>query len=284
MAFATFMPQTYLQACLKDDFTLRWPDSAMPLSVYVAPFRWYQPSKQANAAFYHQMAVNAFLQWQQRSDGLVRFHFVDSVSDSQIDLKWRRVDRKTLGHCEFSWNDQHCLYSAEIQIGITDGLVHSQYDKPEEVQHTILHEIGHALGLTGHSPYSGDIMYVPHQYGVLSLSERDVETLKWLYRLPLGFNYHTAAAQMNLKMPYDMDQVMAHLTGESRTATAFSHALLESGTGPHASSTGKLDIHGQQDFLSQQGQFLMATSMIQVDTTTWLQPEKPSNPFQTKRP
>ena len=29
-------------------------------------------------------------------------------------------------------------------------------------------------------------MYVPHEYGVVNVSQNDLETLKWLYRFPVG--------------------------------------------------------------------------------------------------
>ena len=68
---------------------------------------------------------------------------------------------------------------------MSDGILHSQYQDKSEVYHTILHEIGHAVALD-HSPYREDIMYVPHQYGVSSLSQRDKTTLKWFYSFPCG--------------------------------------------------------------------------------------------------
>ena len=64
-------------------------------------------------------------------------------------------------------------------------MIHAQYMDEDEVYHTILHEIGHALGL-GHSPYKTDIMYTPHQKGVKTISKNDKLTLKWLYILPQG--------------------------------------------------------------------------------------------------
>lgn len=29
-------------------------------------------------------------------------------------------------------------------------------------------------------------MYVPHEYGIVNISQNDLETLKWLYKLPVG--------------------------------------------------------------------------------------------------
>jgi predicted Zn-dependent protease len=57
--------------------------------------------------------------------------------------------------------------------------------RPEAIQATSLHELGHAFGLWGHSDQSGDVMAVsPTAQPVLALSARDRATLGWLLRQP----------------------------------------------------------------------------------------------------
>jgi predicted Zn-dependent protease len=57
--------------------------------------------------------------------------------------------------------------------------------RPEAIQATSLHELGHAFGLWGHSDQSSDVMAVsPTAKPVLSLSPRDRATLRWLLRQP----------------------------------------------------------------------------------------------------
>lgn len=176
---------TYLNDCFNKGKLSRWADNVMPLKVYIGKFNWYKSAGAQDEYKYTQMIIDGFNLWEQKTNGLVSFERTMNLYDSNINIEWRRVDRKSLGSCTFNFDKLGRYYSAELSIGLSDGILHHQYMDEAEVFHTIVHEIGHSVGL-GHSKTKGDIMYVPHEYGVTNISQNDLETLKWLYRLPVG--------------------------------------------------------------------------------------------------
>lgn len=201
---------TYLQYNLKNDRIIRWPDNFFPLTFYIAPFRWYKGK--GSEAVYYGMVTKALREWETASKGRCRFQLVNTLNESQINLDWKRVDRKSLGYCQFHFDATARLYSAEVQIGLSDGLLHAQYMDEKEVYHTILHEIGHSLGL-GHSPYQNDIMYTPHQYGNITLSKRDCYSIQWLYNLPCSVSIKETANKYNLT-DNNLDDIIMKIVGE----------------------------------------------------------------------
>lgn len=271
------MERTYVHECLKEGLTVRWPDSAMPIRVYVAPFRWYEKSKQQESYAYNQMIYDAFDTWNRVSNDRVRFQVVAAMNNSQIDVSWRRVDRKSLGHCQYMVNQQSLIYSAEIKIGISDGVIHAQYNDLDEVKHTVLHEIGHALGLVGHSDGPDDIMYVPHQYGVTSLSPRDIETLNTLYKLPTAFDYIAMGQKFKLKEPFTLHQVLDHIEGRQSAPTpAKTIDFL-----PPPPPENPAILANQHDILSHMGKFHLATQNIRLSNDIkrlYTQPHKKPPP------
>lgn len=195
-----------------------------PLTFYVAPFRWYRSSSKAEAYKYQGLVIDALNTWQAAVGGPIGFNVVNNLNDSQINLEWKRIDRKSLGQCHFHYDKEGRFYSAEVQIGLSDGIICRQYMDENEVYHTILHEIGHALGL-GHSPYKEDIMYTPHQYGVTRLSPRDIQTLRWLYKFDVGKSYQEIISvhRANVK---DLDELVMVLSGEKSEFQKVQEGLL----------------------------------------------------------
>lgn len=189
--------KTYLQESFKNGRLMRW--TFMPLNVFISPMKFY--TKQGQDHIYQSMVIKACEEWERASMGKVQFKLVDNLLSSNINVEWRRIDRKALGHCQFSFDATNRLFGAEVSIGLSDGVICQQYMAEDEVYHTILHEFGHALGL-GHSHYDTDIMYTPHKYGVVSLSPRDKTTLQWLYKLNQGTTVNDLVAQYKFGSQY----------------------------------------------------------------------------------
>jgi hypothetical protein len=187
----------------------RWADEDMPIPVFVS-----QPTiaPEVQDEFlprppeaYVRSIVRALATWEEHLEGLVRFRRVETLADARlhIELLGERApvagDEVTvLGTTRMGdacrplgWDPdadrQRVTFAiSDLRIYLADafGLL-----SEDQVEWIALHELGHALGMRGHSPIPADLMFeVVRDRMMVSegLSAQDVNTFVSLYRLPNG--------------------------------------------------------------------------------------------------
>ena len=250
------MYETYLQSGLRNGRIVRWSERSFPLKMYIAPFRWYKSKDDASAYRYKAMVQRAIDAWSRVSNGKIRFQLVDDYLNSQVNLNWKRVDRKALGYCTTEPQGD-TLFTADIEIGLSDGLMHAKYMDENEVYHTILHEVGHALGL-GHSPNKADIMYTPHQYGVVNLSARDIASINWLYQLPIGASIKELNQKYNLNAS-NIDELISKI---SKTSTKSQFQNVHNSMA--SMGTQQRDLQKEQHKIAEINKYKLSLQNIQI--------------------
>jgi predicted Zn-dependent protease len=166
---------------------LRWRDDQMPLRVHLP--------KPPDGLFEDPQAI-----WESVRDGITdwtdaarpgvpRFELVDDAGQAHIPIVWAR--RPAAGE---GWYIAFCAWDinwAQRRFGVSHIIVTARWNDDRladlhDVYETVLHEMGHALGLGGHSPDPKDIMYPSVDNQTDALSERDRSTLAALYARPVG--------------------------------------------------------------------------------------------------
>jgi len=184
-----YSPDTrdYLDQLTAEDMVSRWSRDRFPLKVHIQP-----TSRVAGFKFiYPKLAKESFVTWYKASQKRVAFTFVDSPEDSDINLEWtdqmlhvgnEKSERLKAGLTTSTTTGEGIIKHARIQVRTVRPF--SKEAEPEEkIKETCLHEIGHALGLNGHSTNPGDIMYVGMTRRQLpALTKRDKTTIARLYQ------------------------------------------------------------------------------------------------------
>lgn len=163
-----------------------WPARKMPLKVHIQ-------SGDGVAGFkpkYAEILKEAFDEWSKASQGKVTFKFVDNSADADILCSWASdssqfKNRSEGGETLFVADSTGLMEGAKVVI-LTVATTGAHGVSDNEMRVICLHEVGHALGLAGHSPNPADIMF----FGATpadskkDLSERDRQTLLRLYAPP----------------------------------------------------------------------------------------------------
>lgn len=175
-------PDNYL-ALVSTGGKQRWTSSAMPLKVFIYPGLkciGFTPE-------FENVLVESFQTWEKATKGLIGFIFVHDPHQADIECRWTDNAKELKSPSEGGdvvWQTNHNDFSHAAITLLTCDFTTKQNVSVPLMRATCLHEVGHALGLKGHSDKPGDILYpfINSNLVQAELSQRDVNTLTLLYQ------------------------------------------------------------------------------------------------------
>ena len=189
----------------------RWAEERFPLRVYIAApvipealqdeFHPKPPEHYVTAV---RVAVET---WERNLEGLVRFRYVDTPEEADVRVELRgevgpvpEADVRVLGATPLggacrvrNWDPDAERLVTEFDVATFRVFVADENGllEPGQVERLALHELGHVLGMSRHSPIPGDLMYPVARDGAVGevLSNEDINSFVSLYRLESGTVY-----------------------------------------------------------------------------------------------
>ena len=177
----------YIHNALMGNDILRWDIKSFPLRVYFE-------NPESVPRYYIDSIEKAMMLWS-NSTNFVKFTRVDDKNNSDIYIKFKDNKKECEGEqCRFvtAYTEPNISDKVLKQMTLTFYKTNplNKGFTQGEIYNTALHELGHTLGIMGHSDNPRDLMFsmsdsANNKYYPFaqSMSKRDLQTLVLLYRL-----------------------------------------------------------------------------------------------------
>lgn len=132
---------------------------------------------------FNPLMKKAYKEWQSAIGSMVMFSFIANPKDANDVVSFVKASNnkgmQQAGNCQYNIEGSSLVGNT---ITITAYTPDGKPLPKEAVYHAMLHEIGHSIGIMGHSTDSNDIMSQGANHIIAHLSQRDKNTAKLLYR------------------------------------------------------------------------------------------------------
>lgn len=177
----------YIDSVLSYGTLVRWNPESFPLKVYI--------KLGENVPEYHLPEIKAaFKRWEESTQGFISFTYVDSIDKANIVCSYpenfiRACDTNTYSSPSrqyFTYDKDGNILRSNIELTYKD--CNDEVYAQDMVYAIALREIGHSLGLRGHSGNSEDnILYYPEPSRERSvrpiIQKSDLNTLRLVYSI-----------------------------------------------------------------------------------------------------
>lgn len=142
---------------------------------------------------YQEALSQSLSLWEKATEGKVQFDLTQDAAAADIRIKWayqqdRRQSSEYIGEAMLIRSAERVYVEIEMSLRDRTSL---QPHSPEVIQTALLHEIGHAIGLWGHSGDPNDVMYFASR--AEAPTARDVATWVKVSETPVDTPLHKPA-------------------------------------------------------------------------------------------
>jgi tetratricopeptide (TPR) repeat protein len=168
----------YLAYILMNGKVVHYNPQHMPLKIYIsdgAGIPGWRPEL-------NESIIYAMQTWQAATHSLLSFNTVTDPANADIIVRWRTHFSDGILGLSPMQTFRNTITESDVNLAAyyPDSKVPITMD---ELKGIAVHELGHAMGLQGHSPMPGDIMFPSKTHGHNQPSQRDINTITMLYQL-----------------------------------------------------------------------------------------------------